>query len=73
MQSNENTVPTILDITWDEFVEAYETWVVWVATGRKYLPTELRKQPQPLFGNMLYIDMLFERIVAQQRDRLQDT
>lgn len=64
------SLPEIIDLTYDEFIEAYPTWLQWRQTDRKFLPTELRKQPQPLFDNILYIDSLMEKIIGQFYERM---
>jgi len=48
-----------------EFEDVYPTWLQWRATEKKFLPTELRRQPQRLLDGVLYIDSLFEKITAQ--------
>jgi len=58
------------EISLEEFREAYPTWLQWRQTDRRFLPTELRKQPQPLFDTILYIDMLMEKIIGQAQERI---
>lgn len=66
------SVPALLDISAEEFGDAYDMWLKWRATEKRFLPTELRRQPQPLFDNMIYIDMLFERMLGQQIERMKE-
>jgi hypothetical protein len=68
----DNTLPVEIELTWKEFQEAYPVWLQWIATEKRFLPTDLRKQPQPLFDNMLYIDMLMEKIIGQQVERMKE-
>ena len=69
-ENPDNSVPEIVEISYAEFMEAYPTWLQWRQTDRKFLPTELRRQPQPLFDNILYIDSLMEKIIGQYYDRM---
>jgi len=58
-------IPPLLEISEDDFLDVYPTWVQWRATGRRFLPTELRKQPSGVLDQLLYIDSIFDKIVEQ--------
>jgi len=58
-------LPDELEISFEDFEEVYDTWVKWRATGQRFLPTELRRQPEPLMSNILYLDSIFEKMVGQ--------
>jgi len=66
-----NMLPDTMELTVEEFKDIYPTWLQWRATDRRFLPTELRGQPQFLLDGLLYIDGIFEKIVSQIID--QDT
>jgi len=68
----DNSLPEIMSISLDEFEDAYPTWLQWRATDRRFLPTDLRRQPEPLMSNILYIDSIFEKMVAQVLDRYRE-
>jgi hypothetical protein len=51
------------------FEDAYPTWVQWRATEKKFLPTELRKQPGTLMDDILYIDSIFDNMVGQRMEQ----
>lgn len=61
----DNSLPLVMDIGIEEFRDIYPTWLQWRATERRFLPTELRGQPQSLLDGLLYIDAIFEKLVAQ--------
>jgi len=61
-----------IEISLEEFREAYPTWLQWRQTDKRFLPTELRKQPQPLFDNILYMDTLMEKIIGQAMERIRE-
>jgi len=48
-----------------DFNKYFPTWLQWRATSRRFLPTELRGQPQKLLDGLLYIDGIFEKMVRQ--------
>lgn len=52
-------------MTDEEFESVYPVWLLWRATDRRFLPTELLKQPQKLMDGILSLDDIFERIVNQ--------
>jgi len=65
-------LPDELDISLDDFKEAYDVWVKWRATDRRFLPTDLRRQPEPLMSNILYLDSIFEKMVGQVMERYKE-
>lgn len=56
-------------MTEEVFERVYPVWLQWVATDRKFLPTDLRRQPQVIMDGILQLDSIFEKMVAQQRER----
>ena len=68
----DTSLPSVLNITLAEFEAVYPTWIQWVATGRKFLPTELRKQPQYLLDTLLYLDAIMEKIVNQMMEQMRE-
>lgn len=66
----DNAIPAELNITYDRMMEVYPMWLLWRATDRRFLPTELRKQPQDLLNDIIYIDLLMEKIVGQQLEKM---
>ena len=62
---SDSFVPPVLDITEEDFHEVYPDWVRWRATARRFLPTELRKQPETLMDKLLYIDSVYEAMLNQ--------
>lgn len=53
----------------EEFERVYPVWVLWRATDRRFLPTDLLKQPQALMDAILELDGHFERMVNQVEER----
>ena len=53
----------------EEFEHVYPVWLQWRATEKRFLPTELRRQPQQTMDGILYLDSLFEKMVEQQNQR----
>jgi hypothetical protein len=68
----DNSLPLELEISLDEFRAVLPDWIMWVSTGRKFLPRKggLRDQPEHVMNVILYIDMLFEKIVAQVLEQI---
>jgi len=66
------SLPDVLEISLDEFEDTYDTWVMWRATERRFLPTALRRQPEPLMSNILYLDSIFEKMVNQVMERYKE-
>lgn len=58
-------VPAVLDMSIEEFRDVYPTWLQWRATEKKFLPSDLRRQPQKLMDGVLYLDSLYEKIEDQ--------
>jgi len=71
-QTPDYSLPDTMNITLDEFNEIYPTWILWVATNRRFLPTELRKQPQEDMDKLLYLDMLAQKIEGQMLERIKE-
>lgn len=67
----DTSLPEVLDISLKEFTAIYPTWIQWQATGKRFLPTDLRKQPQALLDGILYLDALMEKIVGQMMERME--
>lgn len=57
----------------EEFDDAYHTWVLWRATERRFLPTDLRRQPEPLMSNIIYLDSIFEKMVDQVMEQYKES
>jgi hypothetical protein len=62
-------IPEVLDITIEDFEEVYPLWVLWQATGKRFLPNQLLEQPQVLTDQLLYVDSIFQKMVAQHDKR----
>jgi len=54
-------------------MDVYPTWILWRATERKFLPTDLRKQPEGLMEKIVYLDGLFENMVGQVMEQYKET
>ena len=67
------SIPDELSIDLDEFHDAYHVWVLWRATGRRFLPTELRKQPEPLISTIIYLDSIFDRMADQVMEQYRES
>ena len=58
----------MVNLTKAEIDYYWDTWVLWVATGRKFLPSQLRDEPHQPLSVLLEIDDIYERIVEQLRE-----
>jgi len=56
----------MLEISLERFEKAYPTWIIYRAFDRKIPPTEIRKQPDTLLEDILYIDSVFDPMVGQR-------
>jgi hypothetical protein len=62
-------VPMLHPISLERFYEIKDTWVLWRSLDRNFLPTEIRKQPDTLLNDILYIDSVFEAMVGQRMEQ----
>jgi hypothetical protein len=62
-------VPEFHQISLERFHEVKDVWLQWRALERKFLPTELRKQPDTLLNDILYIDSVFDAMVGQRLEQ----
>ena len=62
-------VPEFHPISLERFYEIKATWLQWRATDRKFLPTELRRQPDTLMNDLLYIDSVFDAMTGQRLEQ----
>jgi hypothetical protein len=62
-------VPMLHPISLERFHEIKDTWVLWRSLDRNFLPTEIRKQPDTLLNDILYIDSVFEAMVGQRMEQ----
>jgi len=62
-------VPMLHPISLERFREIKDIWLQWRALDRKFLPTELRKQPDTLLNDVLYIDSVFDAMVGQRMEQ----
>jgi hypothetical protein len=65
-------LPDELELDYETFLDVYETWVLWRATERRFLPTELRKQPDRLMEHLLYLDHIFENMAGQVMEQYKE-
>lgn len=45
---------------------AYDVWVLWRATERRFLPSQLLAEPIGLLDDMLYLDGIYEMLKARR-------
>lgn len=69
----DTTLPEILDISLEEFVDYYPDWVMWRALDKRYTPTQIRQQPRRLLQVFIYFEMMLEKMSEEirEQDRLQ--
>lgn len=65
----DNSIPLDLSISLPRFEEIYPLWARWRALDKQFLPTEIQKQPEHLLDDIIYLDMLLEKMVRQQIER----
>ena len=64
------SLPEFLDISLDEFADAYPDWLRWLALDRRYPPTVIRQQPRKLLDTFIYLDMLVEKMSGDFYEKL---
>jgi len=47
-------------------VLAYDVWVLWMATGRRFLPSQLLAEPTALLDDVLQLDGLYNSLKELQ-------
>lgn len=62
-------VPDIHEMSVERYNEVKPIWIRWRATERRFLPTELRKQPDTLMDDILYLDSVFDAMVGQRMEQ----
>jgi len=65
----DTTIPPELEISSERFREILPIWSLWVATDRRFLPTDLMKQPKRLLDDLLYLDVIADKIMKQIIER----
>ena len=48
--------------------QAYDIWVLWRATDRRFLPSQLLNEPAALLQDMLTLDGIYERMQEQRKE-----
>lgn len=64
------TIPELLEIDLETFIEVYPDWLRWVALDRRYPPTVIRKQPRILLDAFIYLDMLLGKMEGEFYEQL---
>jgi hypothetical protein len=41
---------------------AYDIWALWMATGRRFLPSQLMEEPEDLLSDMITLDGAYQAI-----------
>jgi len=41
---------------------SYDVWAVWVATGRRFLPSQILSEPEALLTDIVTLDSLYHAI-----------
>jgi hypothetical protein len=50
----------------------YDVWVLWMATGRRFLPSQLLAEPTALLDDVLQLDGLYNSLKDLMNDRKDD-
>lgn len=62
-------LPEVLDISLDEFVEAYPDWVLWRAFDKRYPPSVIRQQPRWLLKSFMYLEYMLDKMLAEKHEQ----
>jgi hypothetical protein len=62
-------LPDTVELTEDDIKKYYPIWVLWFATDRRFLPSQLMAEPHEPLAAMLEIDTVFEKVMEQFREQ----
>ena len=64
-------LPDMVDMTLEQFNTIYPQWLRWRATDKRFLPVRggLRDQPTFLMDGLLFLDSIFENLVALNNEQ----
>jgi len=68
-ERRDSNLPETIELNQDTIDKYWSLWLWWVATERKFLPSQLLCEPFEPFAVMLEIDNLYEKIVEQLRPK----
>ncbi len=54
-----NELPPVIAVS---DISSYDLWVLWRATDRKFLPSQLMKEDESLLSDMIALDSAYEAI-----------
>lgn len=54
-----NELPQVIAVS---DISSYDLWVLWRATDRKFLPSQLMKEDESLLSDMIALDSAYEAI-----------
>jgi len=63
--------PDILPITREAYERYFETWLLWIGTERKFLPSigGLEDQPTQMLETFFTLDTVYDKMVADEVKR----
>lgn len=50
----------------------YDLWVLWVATGRRFLPSQLLDEPESVLSDMITLDSVYNAVRERVNDNKND-
>jgi len=59
VQQDDNELPPVIELN---HPLAYDVWVLWRATDRKFLPSQIMEENEALLNDMITLDSVYEAI-----------
>jgi hypothetical protein len=69
-KAESGNIPPSLSLSNPEL--AYDVWVLWMATGRRFLPSQLMQEPSVMLDDILQLDGLFNALKDLQQGNEDD-
>jgi len=58
VQSEGAELPPVIALNRPEI--AYDIWAIWMATGRRFLPSQIMDEPEDLLSDMITLDGVYQ-------------
>lgn len=65
IMAGDGSLPPVIEL-YD--TRSYDVWTLWVATDRKFLPSQLMDEPEAILSDILTLDNIFEHIRKTAND-----
>lgn len=68
----DSSLPEKIDTPLELLEKHFDVWLWWLATGRRYLPSQILQEPAEPFAVILELDSYYQRVLAQETEKKKD-